>query len=984
MKVLQLKAEPAPDGRVMVAWRTPPDPSFRGTRVLRRERRFASAAELGSPAEVFHDAVTPAGAVTRYVDGPLQGETVYYYTVVAYDAAGRTFPEFVSVLASAPYHTDDHLYRSLPEIYQMFDRAQASNDPGGVPGARAQGLLRRLVEMIGQPLDVVRSYTAAMRDFHNVDRVDGALLPLLAQWIALPSDVTLDLERQRNEIRYAPQYYRTTGVPANLRASINRFVNWDARIKEFVHNVLLVTHPEQLTIWEMRRTGAEWPAPRSVNLDIAFDGRAAPLQTPDGRTWLIYHARRSAPAAGTGRSTAAGPGHDRWHIFAKIEDRGEGQPSIRLTFGNDLYKHPAAVVRPDGAVWIFYARYAPANGRQVPSIGLQVVSAGRAAVAAQVRGTVAGPFALADGDLFEITIGAGPQAITRRVTIRREHLPALTSVSAANVARLLDRELPGVDVTATEDGLVQIRSRDTGIAALLTVPASALATKLGLPAGVVTGSDATVAGVTGSAAAPFALSDGDRLTLRVDTDPPRAIVFRAVDFVNIAQATVAEVVGAIERQLPGVASAAGTAVRLRSRTRGAGSIVSVLVDDSTAAPSLGLGAPLPAAAAGIDEDEPSACADAAGNVWLFWASRRDGSWKIWYNRCDGAAWGAAKQLTGGVFPDREPFALIDPAGGGRVWVFWARQKADGGRNVFSRTTTSLNFPALADADWTERENGPVPAGFENREPAASIASGGEIELYFASNRADGWNVWTRLVTPAAEAAESAVTSGQITRRAPAPLRAQDGSTRLFLRANQSQLYSSDVYPSAITVDARYSGSTAVDFRNATKHSLRGNLEDLQRYTFDTRRFDARRDPTEAEKKQHAGLFARDVVGVYLTPDTEDQALILRQSRLFTNALRRVLPIQIRIVFLLDQVNAEVIYSYGRPDVQPPITIGERMIDTILSEVIHEPADSHRDQLPGVHFLRTWSPGATTGLPDLGAAAPDLSSRLFSKLFDEGA
>ena len=320
MKVLQLRAEPAAEGRVRVAWRTPPDASFRGTRVLRRERRFAGVAELGSVAEVFHDAVTPAGSETRYVDGPLQGETVYYYTVVAYDAAGKLFPEFVSVLASAPYHTDDHLYRSLPEIYQMFDRAQASNDPGGAAGAHAQGRLRRLVEMLGQPFDLVRSYTSAMRDFHNVDRVDGALLPLLAQWIALPSDATLDLDRQRNEIRYAPQYYRTTGVPANLRASINRFVNWDARIKEFVHNVLLITHPEQLTIWEMRRDGAQWTAPRSVNLDIAFEGRAAPLQTADGRTWLMYHARRSAPAASAGSSTASGPGHDR--LAHLRQDRG--------------------------------------------------------------------------------------------------------------------------------------------------------------------------------------------------------------------------------------------------------------------------------------------------------------------------------------------------------------------------------------------------------------------------------------------------------------------------------------------------------------------------------------------------------------------------------------------------------------------------------------------------------------------------------------
>jgi phage tail-like protein len=976
MKVLQLSAESTPDGRVMLSWRTPPEAAFRGVRVLRRERRFPSLAELGSSAEVFHDAVTPQGSETGYVDGPLQGETVYYYTAVAYDAAGRSFPEFVSAMAYVPYRTDEYLYRSLPEIYQLFDRAPAGANLGVVPDERARGSLRRLIEIIGQPFDELRSIAGAMRDFHNIDRVDGALLPLLARWIGQPSDTTLDLDRQRNEIRYAPQYYRTTGVPANLRAAINRFVSWDARIKEFVHNVMLVTHPEQLTIWQMRREGVQWRPPRNVNLEIAFEGRVATLLTPDDRIWLMYHARRSAPAA-LGAS-ATGPGHDRWHIFMKIEDRGEPQPSIRLTFGGAEHKHPSVVVRPDGTVWLFYSRYSEVNGRVVPKIGLQLLAAGRQAQPAHVIGVNAGPFALADGDQFEITIGAGTQSITRRVTVRTEHLPDLASASAADVAQLLDRELPAVDVVVDDDGRVHLRSRATGIAALLTIPASTLATSLGIAPGATTGSNATSACLVGGVQAPFALTDGAGLSVRIDNDPPRAIVFRAADFVNIAQATVAEVVTAIDRQVPGIASATGNAVRLCSPTSGSKSVVAVLLEASTAAAAFGFGAPLPAAGDAVDEDEPSASVDAVGNVWLFWASRRDGSWNIWYNRYAGTAWDAAKPLTNSALPDHEPYALLDPAGGGRMWVFWTRKKANGLRNVFSRTTTNLNFPTLAEANWTERENAPAPVGFENRDPAAAIAATGDIELYFASNRSDGWNIWTRLVTPTAQSAESAVTSGQVTRRSPAPLRTPGGNARLYLRANESQIYSSRIYPAAVTVDARYSGSTTVDFRNATKLSLRGNLDDLQRYTIDTRR-----DRSDAEKQKQAGLFARDAIGVYLTPDTEDQALVLHQSRLFVNALRRVLPIQVRAVFLIDQTNAEVVYSYGRPDIQPPITIGERMIDTILAEVIPVAADTHHDRLPGVRYFRTWIPGETKGLPDLSVAPLDLSSRLYTKQLGEG-
>src|SRR6266478_6055821 len=65
---------------------------------------------------------------------------------------------------------------------------------------------------------------------------------------------------------------------------------------------------------------------------------------------------------------------------------------------------------------------------------------------------------------------------------------------------------------------------------------------------------------------------------------------------------------------------------------------------------------------------------------------------------------------------------------------------------------------------------PVPANFDNREPASTLAPTGEVELYFASNRTDGWNTWTRLVTPSTQGPEANVTNGQATRRAPALLR----------------------------------------------------------------------------------------------------------------------------------------------------------------------------------------------------------------------
>jgi phage tail-like protein len=970
-KVLELRADAIADGRVALSWRTPGDAAFRGVRVLRSDRRYANAGDAGSAVEVFHDPLTPAGGTATFVDGPLQAEKVYYYTVLAYDAGGTTFPELRSVLATAEYDTDEHLYQRLPEIYQMFDRVQPT-EAGAV-----DRVLHRFLEICGKPFDVLRSYASSMRDLHDIDRVDGGLLPLLAQWIGQPSDITLDLERQRNEIRYAPQYYRTTGVPANLRASINRFVNWDARIKEFVHNVMLVSHPEQLTIAETRRSGGPWSPPSSVSLEIAYEGRVAPQRSADGRVWLAYHARRAAPADTSG-APSVGPGHDRWHLFVKLEDRDEPQPSLTLTSGAAVTRHPSIVSRPDGSAWIFYADYAPQQGRLVPRLRLQAVSIGRPASAAMLTGTVAGPFALVDGDAFDITIGAGPTAVTRHVVVRAERVASLSSVTTAELARLLDRELPGVSVGPTADGRVRLRTTATGVTSLLNVSASTLAARLGIPAGIVTGSDAVTASISG-APGPFALTDGATLSIRVDDDPPVSVTLRQTDFPNIAAATPAQVAAAIEQVLPGVSRAAGGTLQLVSRRSGGQSVVTVLVDASSAAAALGFGAPIPPPPdPAIDEDEPSACVDAAGNVWLFWASRRSGGWDIWYSRFAGTAWGAPKPLTATADPDREPFVLFDPAG--RVWVCWTRRKADGRRNVFTRTTTNLNFPVLADGDWTERENAPPPAAFDNCEPSAVMAPTGEVELYYTSNRADGWNVWTRLITAVAQNAESAVTTGQVTSRVAAPLRAADGSTRLFFRTNASQTYPSQVYPATITLDGRYSGSTAVDFRNTTKLSFRALLPDMQRYTYDTRRPDL----TQVDQHLHEGLFARDAVGVYLTPDTPDQQFRTRQRQLFTKALRSVLPIQVRVAFILDDAYTDAVYTYASPAMQPPVVIGERMIDTILSEVMPAAQDAFRDRMPEVRFLRTWVPGETKGLPDLAGVPPDLTSRLFTTRFDEGA
>ncbi|MGH9932053.1 MAG: hypothetical protein ACREA9_22865, partial [Pyrinomonadaceae bacterium] len=481
---------------------------------------------------------------------------------------------------------------------------------------------------------------------------------------------------------------------------------------------------------------------------------------------------------------------------------------------------------------------------------------------------------------------------------------------------------------ADQDGRVLIEAVASGSTSSLNVLASPVATKLGLATGVTNGTDATSAQLSSRLVPTFKLGNGDTLTVRIDSDATTTVTFAASDFVDITLATAAEISAAINKVLPGLARDNGGRVTLASPSSGEASFATVLTDLSTAAPELGFGVPLPPAGPQPAFDsEPTAFKDATNNVWLFWSSRRAGGWNIWYNRFDGTNWGVTKPLTTGDEADREPCAVFNTAG--RIWVFWSRKKTQGLPqslwNVFYRTTTDVDFNVVQ--NWVERELAPVPTDFENREPAAIATAANTVQLFFASSGTDGWHIRSAVITPAVQAPVQPVTSGQFSHRAPAALRI-GASTRLWFRNNESREYVSAFYPTARTIDSRYAGSTTVVATNAPKIGARENLEDVQRYTYDT-------------AKDIHDWYARDTVGLFVTADTNDPKVIAKTSLIIENMVRRFLPIQVRVVLVITS-------------------------------------------LAGFRFLRTWKAGESTGvLPNLAVTPPDLTFRLFLNGVTEG-
>jgi len=1046
VQVSNLKAEPNPSGgRIDLSWTNPTDSAFGGVKVLRRESTFPEISDVGTAREVVDIpvATSAGGTLVQFTDTNLKSERVYYYALVPYDlAVVPSSLSFASAMTTAPYQTAAHLYRNLPSIYRRYDLSRPPDVTALEASDREKGQLQRFVDLFGTQFDLLRSFASAMNTFSDRERIDGVLLPLLASWIGWETNHALDFDKQRNEIQYAPHFYRTTGIPASLRATVNRLVSWDTRIKEFVHNVFMSTGPEQLTIWEKQNKNNVWQDPTLVSLDVAYEGRPATLLGADKRQWLFHHARQSAPESS--EPALRKLTHDHWHVWYKLHDQDDWLAARRVSFKGEINKYPTAVEDNDGRVWTFWTHYQTVGTTSIPEIRLSLLSAGQPARPARLLGTVKGPFNFTDGFKFRIKVTTAVRSFTREITLRTEHFQNIASATAKETAAFLDREIPDVNVTATDDQLL-FKSTATGLASELEFPASDVAPLIGVT-GIVKGTDAVAAELSSKLAAPtFALADGDNLSIRIDDRIGRVVTFSNSDFADITQATPAEVAAAINRTLPGIAQVVGNRVKLLSTAPGESSSVVVevfpnllfslglsfisglnsatistalrdefvaagislssaatlavqtpgvrwLITDgsrnylinltqekldvynpSLAAPKLGFGAPLPAPVPIVFESEPAVVKDNAGRLWLFWSSRRNGTWKIWYSRFDGNVWGAPKVLTTGLNSDREPAVLFVPTGN-RLWVFWSRKKNNGLWNIFFRHTTNLNFNTIVDADWTEAELTPVPPNYDNREANAIVQVDGAdaVELFFSSNRANGWHVWSKIVTTAAQGADTQLGSGHFTHRAPAVLKVSDQLKKLYFRSNESQIYSSKLYPAAETIDARYAGSTTVDTRNLAKISLRKNIKDVQCYTYDT-------------LKTNENWYARDTIGIYLVPDTIDQALIIRRRNQIDKVLRSFLPIQVRTVFIVDQVFTEFVFDFDAPEpVESPILIDEDMIDTILGEALWRPlsdpnrgpSDTRFDSAD-FRWLRTFDAENKAGLlPDLSVQPPASPFRLF--------
>lgn len=908
MLVVNLKAAVNPvGGQIDLSWTNPVWPGLKSIKVLRREAAFPEGVS-DQKAIIIYENLTPVpGGNEGFSDTGLKGETVYYYSVIACDPVPNYFPAFIAAAASDSYNSAAYLYGLLPALYRNYDES-------------GTGILKRLFAMLGPQIDLLRSRASGMRNLSDTDSIEGALLDMLAKWIGWNPDLNIGLAKQRNEIKYAPHYYRTTGIAANVRSTINRLATWDARVKEFVHNVFLSNNPERLTLRERERHGNEWKAGDFVNLDVMFEGRPFAVMGADGRKWIFYHAVSGADCSGAGLD-----------LWCKTFDFGEWLPAKRISLDGEINKYPAVMERQDGSMHLFWSCFEGNTERKSPRIKSCLLSGGRQAYPARIQSTLSGPFALVDGDRFSLSVYGGTD---RTVTFREEHFNDINNVSAEEIAELLDREIPGVVADLSKDRKIRITSNLAGAGSGLKITEGAV--KLGFTTDTVYGINATRAEITGDLKEPFLLN-GKSLVIRIDRERETEIIFND-------EQTAAQVVETVNKVI-NIGSDENGYLRLSSPSGGGESFISLDLDASSAAAELGFRAPLPQSTTPADDAEPSVFKDGDGTVWLFWSSRRAGMWKIWYNSFDGKTWGSARQLTTGMLSDRRPEAVFN-SNAGRLWVLWSRKKENGLWNIFYRSTAKpLVFDQEIDWDLPETEITPLPADYDNDGPSALAKDSGEIELFYSSNRTDGWNIWSKTLDAAAQGPDSQITTGQFTQKAPVVLKTGDLDIRLFTCTNESREYMSKLYPLSITSDFRYTGSTATDFHNTAKNSFRKDFEDIQHYTYDTLKGDS-------------NWYARDTLGIFLQPDTvNEQFAFLKASRIL-KVLKQFLPVQVRpVIIMKPPVCRDHVYTYDFPESDPQVLIGETGKDSmssVMGDIYAGPEAESEDTVPEWVWLHSWS------------------------------
>ena len=937
---------------IELTWSNPPVAAFGGgfllgTRVVRRERTFPLDPDDG---DLVHHESDPV--VDRLVDTGLTPLTRYYYTVFAYD--GTDFHADDDSRASA-LATDDHdlaetLYRLLPAVHQRDDVPLRSDEIHALapevqealrvlpPQLRGTGQLRRFLAAATAPLALMRSTAEALRQLHDVDRVPPEYLPLLAGFLDWRTDRTLPVYSQRNEVRAAPELYRTVGSLPNLRSIVTRYTGWQIKIVEYTQHIVRSVDAPQQNVFALREGTGGWSAAADAAdlLGFALPNSGVGLSSVTGTTTgpfalapdmgLTIGTDGSGPitarfSRGDARNLAAATTAE---VAAALNRQFLDVTATALSGGQLQLTTHGGTLRVEAPETSLVSLDAAPRGR------LSVVPAGAAAFRVfHAAGDPLGPAQdraarrAVSGNAFPRPPLAGEPGVPVDV---RDATPFLAAepvgqiqVKAYRGGRWSDSVplFPGGDPAAAA-----LPPAGPGLPGRILL---AWVDRPGTPDSRIQFSigsthDPSPAVLTGRTGTPFPLPHGSFLLVRDGAGEAWAAQFARTDFANPDAPAVHEVVAILNTRLAGVltASAApGGAVRLTSLLTGGDARLEVDLAASTAAVALGFGAnnavaagdwgdPIDWAAprtlaevtAGRLADLAAAPDDTVGAVRLAYAQHDGFAWQVRTIRFDGAAWTGDEALSSGPLSSREPSLGRDADG--RVWAVWARQGAVGAAGWSLRQRNRPAGGAWSAETALTPEPAPDVAG--DREPGLTARPGLPPRVFFRSDRGGGADLWSLVIGDSA----TQVTAGAPADSWPAPV---------TVRNTQWLLHRSDRSVGLATVGSagardtgtsrRHAGSTTVVLGNVDRLRRMHTSDDLVAYTPQRPAGVTAADPLREDE-----VYTRGTIGLFLTQAVSgllDESMAER----LRGVLRRFLPINVRaVVWLAPRADLEFIYPPG--------------------------------------------------------------------------
>ncbi len=276
------------------------------------------------------------------------------------------------------------------------------------------------------------------------------------------------------------------------------------------------------------------------------------------------------------------------------------------------------------------------------------------------------------------------------------------------------------------------------------------------------------------------------------------------------------------------------------------------------------------------EDGHPAAVRNGTDLWLFWDSNQRGPRDLWYRRWTGGAWGAparvAKDPEYDALHDTQPAAVISPLGD--LWLFWCRDRADR-REIWHQVVSGGAWgpqqSLSADLPSSGRDEAPWP-----------VVVGGQVWLFFHSNRGGPWQVWARIHDGTAWQSAALLSDERTADQEPTGFVDGSGDLHVFWTSQRR---------------TRWYQSRTLDLSNAPMLAEMGTLEDHGHYTYDT-------------GATNDDWYARGTVGIYLEPDVVNADAIAAAAQRAAAFLEPFRAAPVRYVWPLGDIAHEEAIEVG--------------------------------------------------------------------------